>query len=116
MDTAHFKKMLLAKERELLDTIARLKEEARETQDPGVEDVADAATTDENEDEALAAGTIEWETLKLVREALQRIENGTYGICVDCGRPIERARLEAVPWTPYCLVDQEKHDVPIQNA
>jgi len=116
MDTAHFKKKLLEKERELLETIARLKEDAREARDPGVEDVADAATTDENVDEALAAGTIEWETLTLVRDALKRIEDGTYGKCVDCGRPIEPARLEAVPWTPYCRADQEKHDVPIRNG
>ncbi len=118
MDTAHFKKKLLDKERELQESIAHLKEDAQEVRDPGVEDEADAATTDENVDEVLAAGTIEWETLTLVRGALKRIEDGTYGKCIDCGRPIEPARLEAVPWTPYCLADQEKHDppVPIRNA
>ena len=45
-----------------------------------------------------------------VRYALQRLEEGTYGKCAVCGRQIERARLEAVPWTPYCLEDQEKQD------
>lgn len=110
MDTAHFKKKLLEKEHELLDTIARLKTETREGRDISVEDTSDAATSDQNEDVSLAEGTIEWETLTMVREALQRIEKGTYGMCVDCGRPIEPARLEAVPWTPYCLTHQEKHD------
>jgi RNA polymerase-binding transcription factor DksA len=38
-------------------------------------------------------------TLKQVRAALQRIQDGTYGVCIDCGRRIEPARLEAVPWT-----------------
>ena len=33
-----------------------------------------------------------------VEEALKRIENGTYGKCVDCGRPIPEERLEAIPW------------------
>jgi DnaK suppressor protein len=41
---------------------------------------------------------------------LRRIENGTYGKCIACGRQIEAARLEAVPWAQYCLEDQEKRD------
>jgi DnaK suppressor protein len=48
--------------------------------------------------------------LQQVRAALQRIEDGTFGYCIDCGKPIEPARLDAVPWTPYCREDQEKHD------
>ena len=46
----------------------------------------------------------------MVQDALKRIEDGSYGICIDCGKPIEPARLAAVPWTPYCLTDQERHD------
>jgi DnaK suppressor protein len=110
MDTAHFKKKLLEKESELVESIARKKEEARETRDVGVGDLGDVAITDENQDEVLQASSIEWQTLTLVREALQRIEDGTYGISIDSGKPIEPARLEAVPWTPYNLADQKKHD------
>ena len=43
------------------------------------------------------------ETLEQVRDALRRLQNGSYGKCTLCGRQIEHARLEAVPWTPYCL-------------
>jgi DnaK suppressor protein len=38
------------------------------------------------------------------------MHDGTYGKCIDCGRPIEPGRLEAVPWTPYCFDDQKKRD------
>ena len=38
-----------------------------------------------------------------VREALGRIDNGTYGTCARCGKPIGAARLAAVPSTPHCL-------------
>lgn len=38
-----------------------------------------------------------------VEAALQRISDGTYGMCGVCGRPIAEGRLEARPWTPYCL-------------
>jgi DnaK suppressor protein len=39
--------------------------------------------------------------------ALGRIESGEFGLCVDCGDPIERDRLDAVPWTLRCLEDEE---------
>ena len=40
--------------------------------------------------------------------ALARIEEGTYGVCVDCGQPIPQARLEVRPEATRCLADQEK--------
>jgi DnaK suppressor protein len=42
--------------------------------------------------------------------ALARIEDGTYGRCVDCGRPIPDARLEVRPEAARCVEDQEKHE------
>jgi len=41
--------------------------------------------------------------LRQVEEALQRVEDGTYGRCQRCGQAIDEERLEAVPETPYCL-------------
>jgi RNA polymerase-binding protein DksA len=37
-----------------------------------------------------------------VHEALARIEDGTFGICERCGRPIPQARLDAIPYATYC--------------
>lgn len=45
-----------------------------------------------------------------VNTALQRIEEGTYGRCVGCGKEIPPQRLEAEPWALRCIQDQEKHD------
>jgi DnaK suppressor protein len=42
-----------------------------------------------------------------VRVALERIENGTFGICLVDNDPIEEKRLKAIPWTPYCLKHQQ---------
>ena len=42
-------------------------------------------------------------TLKEIDEALQRIEEGRFGICTICGRQIDKERLEAIPYTPYCF-------------
>ncbi len=50
------------------------------------------------------------QTLKLVNDALARFDNGTYGLCVDCGQEIDAARLDAIPYTPLCLSCQSKRE------
>jgi DnaK suppressor protein len=46
--------------------------------------------------------------LQAIEEALQRIEEGTYGVCRECGEPIAEARLNAIPWTRKCIACKEK--------
>ena len=48
--------------------------------------------------------------LAQIDAALERIENGTYGICEVCGRPIDAARLEARPWARLCIDDQRRQE------
>ena len=48
--------------------------------------------------------------LQSIRLALQRVEDGTYGICMRCGDGISHKRLSAVPWALYCLTCQEIAD------
>ena len=110
IDTEHFKKLLVDKERDLLATISRLTAEGRDARDAEVEDPIDEVTSSEGRTAAFQASTIEMRTLQEVRDALRRIAEGTYGKCEDCGNPIEPARLEALPWARYCRVHQEKHD------
>jgi len=110
MDTNHFKQVLLDKERELAAHIARSEADARDSGEAEVQDAMDQVTAGEAKSELFQESALEWTELEQVRDALRRIEQGTYGKCTDCGRAIEAARLEAVPWTPYCRADQEKHD------
>jgi DnaK suppressor protein len=49
--------------------------------------------------------------LQKVTDALREIQDGTFGECVSCGREIARKRLEAVPWSPYCLSCQEQAEI-----
>ena len=48
--------------------------------------------------------------LRLVRLALRRIADGSYGICMHCEEDINPRRLAAVPWAPYCIQCQEAAD------
>lgn len=43
-----------------------------------------------------------------VSEALERIENGTYGVCANCGKPIQAERIEALPSAEFCIECQRK--------
>lgn len=110
MNMERLKQRLLNKEKELLADTARLESGARDSGEAEVRDSTDAATVSQGVSESLEEESLATDTLRQVRDALQRIEAGTYGKCSACGRPIEAARLEAVPWAEYCLQDQEKRD------
>jgi DnaK suppressor protein len=110
MNVEYYKERLLARERELIEEAARFDAEGRESRTAEVEDPIDVVTSTVSKAGNFGIGDLASRTLLQVRAALQRIRDGTYGTCVDCGRPIGSARLDAVPWTPYCREDQEKHD------
>src|SRR3989440_10564219 len=48
--------------------------------------------------------------LRNVRGALRRIDDGSYGVCMHCEEDINLKRLNAVPWTPFCISCQEIAD------
>lgn len=48
-------------------------------------------------------------TLDLIEGALERIEEGTYGSCTECGGRIPKTRLNAIPYTPHCIKCASKH-------
>jgi len=56
----------------------------------------------------LNRNTIDMKLLREISDALQRIEQGTYGVCLECEEPISVKRLEAVPWARYCVTCQEQ--------
>lgn len=58
----------------------------------------------------LAVQTNAQHTLQMVEDALVRFDKGTYGLCVDCGREIDAARLKAIPYAPLCLACQSKRE------
>src|SRR5436309_8222123 len=51
----------------------------------------------------LALKQTDHKLLRAIDEAIHRIDQGTYGVCMDCENEIAHARLEAVPWTRVCI-------------
>ncbi len=80
--------------------------------------IAIEKTPDALDEVQLAAGremttrTLERESkiLRGVRAALDRIEEGTYGVCENCEEEIDLKRLNAVPWAALCIVCQEQNE------
>lgn len=71
---------------------------------------ADAGSDNFDRDFALSLLSSEQETLKEIEAALERIYNGTYGVCEITGKPISAERLEAVPFTRYSLEGQRQYE------
>jgi RNA polymerase-binding transcription factor DksA len=65
--------------------------------------LADLGT--DNYDQEFTLGLIENEqgTLELVNQALDRMEQGRFGQCVECGEPISKPRLQAIPYARHCI-------------
>lgn len=81
---------------------ARLRGIEAELDEPLSQDAPERAV--ELEDDAVleSLGRSGQDEMRRIRAALARIEAGTYGICARCGSEIAAARLDAMPWTPFC--------------
>ena len=103
-----FRSMLLAKRRELVGDMTGIEAEAlgadrQEVKGDISDHPADAGT--DNFEQEFSLGLLESERILLgeIDEALGRIEQKIYGICLGTGRPIGTARLKARPWAKYCI-------------
>lgn len=109
IDISRMKETLEAERARVVAAIENLRNEnpgtvedetGEETQDQHLGDAATAMhdrsldyTLEDNEEHLLGS----------IDAALKRIEDGTYGICTNCGRPISEERLEALPWAELCI-------------
>jgi DnaK suppressor protein len=80
--------------------------------------MADAGTDSFDRDFALSRISSEQDAVYEIDEAIMRIRDGTYGVCELTGKPIERERLEAIPWTRFCAEAEKQleKDGQIQRA
>lgn len=71
-------------------------------------DMADQASGNNEVHIQLKLKQTDAKILQAIEGALRRMEQGTYGICRDCGEPIAPARLNAIPWTRVCIDCKQK--------
>jgi DnaK suppressor protein len=112
MNVQHYKDRLLDLEKMLSARIGRaVADGGREFLD-SAHDVGEASVADEAASEEFADADRDSIVLKQVREALARVDNGTFGTCLVDGGPIEEKRLDAVPWAAYCLKHEQRLEAP----
>lgn len=102
-----YKALLLAKQEEILGNVTTMEHQSllREMGELSniSQDVADAGTGSFEVENILGLMDSERKLLEQIYEALQRIDDGRYGICEGGGEMIPRKRLDAIPWTKYCV-------------
>ena len=108
MNVQYYKQRLLDLEKTLSARIGQETYHGREEFIDSAHDVGDAGVSDEMASEEFTEAEHNATVLQQVRDALGRVQNGTFGTCLVDGGPIEAQRLEAEPWTPYCLTHAQR--------
>ena len=105
-----FEEKLLQQKQLLEKAMMTAVEQGRETAADDTQDAADQAVLSYQKELLFTQGTKGHNQLNLVRLALERLKEGNFGDCVQCTVEIGPKRLEALPWTPYCIECQEKFE------
>lgn len=101
---------LRVKQRELLDSYNRDKAAGNALPDDGIQDLADKAASAYSKELNFSLSDGERNLLMQIEEAFGRMRDGSYGVCTNCGTVIGEKRLQAVPWTPFCIDCQEMQE------
>jgi DnaK suppressor protein len=103
----HYQDLLVNKRRALTGVVHSNEDYEREFGLEVSQDPADIASNAYTKDLLFTQSTNERNILRLVEDALRRIEAGEYGFCTNCEKEIHEKRLEAVPWARHCVVCQD---------
>jgi RNA polymerase-binding protein DksA len=116
IDTEHFRNRLLGERKRVKEAIDYLHEEnpgsiQDETQDSTADNhPADMATVTFDRELDYSLEENEGRLLEAIDAAVNRIDQGTFGMCRTCARPIGEERLEALPWTTQCIDCKRKEE------
>ncbi|GEM_PF-1676439 len=114
-ELTEFKVILLEKKKRILNEISQKTNETFNTPPEETGDLADLATDLLDREMNMTISVQEQAILREIDEALERIENKTYGVCVDTEEIIDKNRLKAVPEAKRTLKAQEKFDKKIKE-
>jgi len=106
-----FKSCLREQQRELLHTIEKAEKEMRTFTAPVPLDPIDLSYYTTSRESVLARASQNSSRLRLIQQALERINDGSFGICAECGGSIGLRGLQAIPWASHCIHCQEQAEV-----
>ncbi len=83
------------------------------------EDLADIGSENFSRDVGLALMSEEGNKITLIQDAIRRLIDGSYGVCIDCGKKIGKGRLDAIPYAKLCVdckAEWERNDgMPLRD-
>lgn len=106
-DIKRLKRRLDFQRQEIQQFLKRIEEETQAFDADCAKDSGDRSVTNLSRESLFEQSSQRRNTLRLIEVALRRIAEGSYGVCVTCGDIIQERRLEALPWTQFCLRCQE---------
>ena len=106
-----FRERLQQKKQEILEAYNKNKTYGKEADENGAQDIADKASNSYAKEFLFSLSNAERELLQLMDDALTRIEDKRFGVCISCEEEMNQKRLEAVPWAKHCLSCQEKQEL-----
>ena len=115
MNFQEYKSRLLDLEKTLSARTGREVADGRREFLESAHDLGEASLADEEASEKFTEAEADSTVLTQVRDALARIADGTFGKCTVDGGPIEKKRLDAVPWTPFCLKHERRREGPLSK-
>lgn len=108
-DYAEFRALLVAERERLVHELTAMGQQLRQVEELGLveqsseDDYGDVATETFEREKGFALETSVQGMLRMVEDALRKLDAGTYGICERCGQPIDVERLRALPFARLCI-------------
>ena len=102
-----YRRLLEEKKASLSSDLAKTRSAEEETTEESTQDIADKAVSSYTREFLYSLTDGERSTLLQIDDAIGRIDDGAYGLCINCAQPISEKRLTAVPYAPYCVDCQE---------
>jgi DnaK suppressor protein len=106
-----FREKLVLKKQEILETFTKNKSYGMEADGEPSQDIADKAANSYTKEFLFSLSNSERQLLQQVDEALSRIAERRYGVCISCEDVMNLKRLQAVPWASLCISCQEKQEL-----
>ena len=113
----HFRQLLLTQKANLAGGIQQIAKGASKSQRETAGDLstytyhmADVASDTYDRELSLNIASSEQKVLYQIEEALKRVEDGSYGRCLDCNKPVPQTRLRAVPYAALCIACQRQRE------
>jgi DnaK suppressor protein len=110
-----FRDKLVGRRESLMGQVQEAERYSRERDSEATQDPADMAANAYTKELMVSMTDNDRQLLKLIDEAVERMEAGTYSKCVRCGTVLPEKRLEAVPWARYCISCQDLQEKGLLN-